>query len=134
MYNSRKIIIGLVIFVLVAAFPFFINVGKTAQPLQLSLNTPTINQLEKKECIESADYMRANHMRMLNEWRDQVVREGNTVYTSSSGQKYEMSLENNCFQCHSNKSNFCDSCHTYSQVDPYCWDCHNGTKGAGLKQ
>jgi hypothetical protein len=35
-----------------------------------------------------------------------------------------MSLEETCFSCHDDKSNFCDSCHDYTAVDPYCWDCH----------
>jgi hypothetical protein len=26
--------------------------------------------------------------------------------------------------CHSNKSKFCDQCHNYVDVDPFCWDCH----------
>jgi hypothetical protein len=42
-----------------------------------------------------------------------------------------MSLEDTCFKCHSNTSQFCDSCHTYAGVQPYCWDCHNESEGAG---
>lgn len=129
MYNGRKIIIGLVIFVLFFTSPFLLNIGKADQQPEMSLDTPVISQLDEKQCIESTEYMRANHMKMLNEWRDQALREGQTVYVSSSGKKYEMSLENGCLECHSNKEQFCDSCHTYSEVEPYCWDCHNGSKG-----
>ncbi|MEA1959978.1 MAG: sulfate reduction electron transfer complex DsrMKJOP subunit DsrJ [Bacillota bacterium] len=132
MYNSRKIITGLVIFVLLVTAPFFLNIGKADEPPEISLDTPIINQLDQKQCIESTEFMRTEHMQMLNKWRDQVVREGQTIYISSSGKEYEMSLENNCFECHSNKSQFCDSCHTYADVKPYCWDCHNDAKGAGL--
>jgi hypothetical protein len=35
-----------------------------------------------------------------------------------------MSLTGTCLDCHSDKEKFCDACHTYSAVDPYCWDCH----------
>lgn len=132
MYNSKNIIIGLMVFILLFTSPFLLNIGKAADEPKISVDTPVINQMDKKQCIESVDYMRANHMKMLNEWRDQVVREGQTVYISSSGKKYEMSMENSCFKCHSNKEQFCDSCHTYAQVEPYCWDCHNGSKGDGL--
>jgi len=35
-----------------------------------------------------------------------------------------MSLQNTCMECHSNKSKFCDQCHTYAAVNPFCWECH----------
>jgi hypothetical protein len=35
-----------------------------------------------------------------------------------------MSLSNTCLDCHSNKAEFCDRCHNYASVSPYCWDCH----------
>jgi hypothetical protein len=35
-----------------------------------------------------------------------------------------MSLSDTCLDCHSKKDQFCDACHTYSAVDPYCWTCH----------
>jgi hypothetical protein len=35
-----------------------------------------------------------------------------------------MSLQNGCMRCHSNKKKFCDECHNYMAVKPYCWDCH----------
>lgn len=129
MYNGKKIILGLVIFVLFFTSPFLINIGKANEKPEVSMDTPVISQLDEKQCIESAEYMRANHMKLLNEWRDQAVREGQTVYISNSGKKYEISLENGCLECHSNQEQFCDSCHTYSEVEPYCWDCHNGAKG-----
>jgi hypothetical protein len=68
--------------------------------------------------------MKANHMDLLNEWRDLVVRDGKRIYDSFDGKEYIMSLSNTCMDCHSNKSEFCDSCHDYSGVIPYCWDCH----------
>ena len=69
--------------------------------------------------------MRARHMDLLDDWRDRVVREGERVYVSDlSGASHEMSLSNTCMDCHSNKAEFCDRCHDYMAVDPYCWDCH----------
>jgi hypothetical protein len=35
-----------------------------------------------------------------------------------------------CLGCHKNKSEFCDRCHSYSGVDPYCMDCHVLPKGS----
>lgn len=131
MNKKRNIIIGLACFVVLITSPFLFNLGKTDAQPQISMDTPVINQLEQKQCVEAAEYMRTEHMQLLNQWRDQVVREGQTVYTSSSGKQYAMSLENSCLECHSNKSEFCDSCHSYTAVDPYCWDCHDASKGAG---
>lgn len=130
MYNGRNIIIGLLVFAVLISSPFLLNIGQAQEMPDISLDTPAINAMEKKECVESAEFMRLNHPQLLNDWRDRVVREGQTVYLSSSGQEYEMSLENSCLECHSNQTQFCNTCHTYADVDPYCWDCHNASKGA----
>lgn len=126
MYNGGKIITGLVIFVLLVSAPFLLNVGQANELPEISLDTPAINQLSEKQCVESVEFMRSQHPQLLNDWRDQVVREGESIYVSSSGKMYEMSLDNNCLQCHSNQSQFCDACHTYTSVELYCWDCHGG--------
>ena len=126
MYNGGKIITGLIIFVLLIAAPFLLNVGQANELPEISLDTPVINQLSEKQCVESVEFMRSQHPQLLNDWRDQVVREGQTVYVSSSGEEYEMSLDNSCLQCHSNQSQFCDACHNYTSVELYCWDCHGG--------
>ncbi|NLM87760.1 MAG: sulfate reduction electron transfer complex DsrMKJOP subunit DsrJ [Syntrophomonadaceae bacterium] len=126
MYNGGKIITGLIIFVLLISAPFLLNVGQANELPEISLDTPAINQLSEKQCVESVEFMRSQHPQLLNDWRDQVVREGESIYVSSSGERYEMSLDNNCLQCHSNQSQFCDACHTYTSVELYCWDCHGG--------
>lgn len=128
MYNGGKIIAGLVIFIGLFTFPIFYNMGKTSEMPKPNLDTPEINKMEKKQCVESKEYMRANHMQMLNEWRDSVLRDGNLEYESTDGKKYVMSLQNTCMRCHSNKKEFCDKCHTYANVTPYCWTCHIAPK------
>jgi hypothetical protein len=58
------------------------------------------------------------------EWR-KVVRDGVTEFVNADGKTYHMSLSNTCLDCHSNKEpEFCDQCHDYASVKPYCWDCH----------
>jgi cytochrome c len=126
MYNGGKIITGLIIFVLLISAPFLLNVGQANELPDISLDTPVINQLSEKQCVESVEFMRSQHPQLLNDWRDHVVREGESIYVSSSGDMHEMSLDNNCLQCHSNQSQFCDACHTYTSVELYCWDCHGG--------
>jgi hypothetical protein len=68
--------------------------------------------------------MRAEHMKLLDEWRREAVRDANRVYKSSTGKIYDKSLQNTCMECHSNKSKFCDQCHNYTGIAPFCWDCH----------
>ena len=63
-------------------------------------------------------------MQLLDEWRDEVVRDGERQMQVVNGKEYEKSLMNACMQCHADKKKFCDECHVYAAVKPYCWDCH----------
>ena len=123
---TKKWTIGAFIVILIAilVLPFVVNIGRAGGDPEVSLDTPQINAMPVKECIAPTDYMRESHMVLLNEWRDAVVRDGNYEYVSSSGQVYEMSLDETCLGCHSNQEDFCDKCHEYASVDLYCWDCH----------
>jgi len=133
LYNGGTIIVGLIIFALLATFPFFLQLGKANVKPEPKIDTPAIQEWEKtygkKECVESKEFMRAEHMQMLNNWRDSVVRDSNAVYKSdTSGKVFQMSLQNTCMHCHSNKKKFCDECHNYMAVKPFCWDCHIAPK------
>ena len=129
MYDGWKIILGIIIFAAIATFPFIYDVGKASiPPPEPNIDTPEIQKMAVKKCIESKPFMQEEHMVMLNNWRDWVVRDGNRIYTASDGQQYPMSLQNTCMRCHSNKSKFCDECHNYMAVKPYCWDCHIAPK------
>lgn len=128
MYDAGKIIVGLVIFVVLATSPLWINALTDVGPEAPELVYPTNGS---QECVEATDFMIANHMDLLNEWREDVVRTGARDYVSSlNGKVYDMSLSRTCMDCHSNKAEFCDACHTYMAVSPYCWDCHVEPKGA----
>ncbi|HLZ18571.1 MAG TPA: sulfate reduction electron transfer complex DsrMKJOP subunit DsrJ [Smithellaceae bacterium] len=115
---------GLVIFVVLVTFPLWYGAGKTSPAPALSLDTPVINKLESKKCVEDKAFMRADHMKMLKAWRDEVVREGQREYTAKDGRKFEKSLTGACLQCHSNKEQFCDRCHNYVGAKPTCYNCH----------
>jgi len=127
-YDADKIIIGLVIFVGLMTFPFFYNIGKANPKPEPKINTPEIQKLTEKKCVESKAFMQAQHMQLLNVWRDLAVRAGERIYENSEGKRYTISLQNTCMHCHSNKKKFCDECHTYMAVSPYCWSCHIAPK------
>lgn len=119
MYHQKQIITGLVIFVLLLTFPFWYSLG------QASYETPEPALPEDEtQCIESTEWMRANHMELLNTWRDQSVRMDTPVYVNSEGEQMEISLQKTCMECHTNQSQFCTVCHDTAAVSPYCWDCH----------
>lgn len=126
MYNSRNITIGLIVFVVIFTSPFLLGLGQKKGAPEISLDTPEIARLAVKECIEDTHYMRSNHMQLLSDWKVEVVREGNRIYIADKDNKeYNMSLQNSCLDCHSNKAEFCDACHTYSGIEtPNCWTCH----------
>ncbi len=133
MYNGGKIVIGLLIFVGLVISPFLLKGDKATAKPDPKVDTPEILKMPvgERTCVEDKEYMKAEHMKMLNEWRDWVVRDGLNIYTSKAGKEYTMSLQNTCMKCHSNKSKFCDECHNYVGVKPYCWDCHIAPKEEG---
>ena len=127
--NKNYIITGLAIFVLAVISPFWFNMVTTIQA------EPEPELLGKaktaKKCVLDKYEMRANHMSLLDEWRDSVVRDADRIYTAANGHSFNMSLstgENSCLGCHEDKAKFCDSCHDYASVDPYCWECHTNPK------
>ena len=126
LYHGGKILIGLVVFLAFVAFPFYYNIGTVNAKPEPKLDTPVIQKLSPKDkhCVQSKAFMQSEHMQLLNHWRDTAVREGNRVYEGMGGKKYFISLQNTCMNCHSNKKDFCDKCHTYMGVKPYCWSCH----------
>lgn len=120
MFDAGKVIVGLIIFLVLITFPTWYNVatGKATY-------VPELEKAVKGErCVADTAYMRANHMDLLNQWRDAVVRRGQRVYTAPDSARYNMSLTATCLDCHAEKSKFCDRCHDYMGVDPYCFDCH----------
>jgi hypothetical protein len=124
LYNRGIILAGIVAFLIAASFPFWYGRGKAIPPPDLKLNTPAIERLKEKLCVESTPYMRANHMKLLSAWRESAVRESNRSYRATGGKVYKISLTGTCLECHSNKTQFCDRCHDYAGAKPNCWNCH----------
>lgn len=123
MRDTGKIVIGLIIFLLLMTFPIWYDVVKGVAPMQdpeiLTKNVPG-----KDRCVRPVEYMRPFHMDLLNQWRDEVVRQGDRFTEGPYGERIEKSLTNTCLDCHSNKEDFCDRCHNAMAVAPYCWNCH----------
>lgn len=126
--KKTNIIIGIVIFAVLVTVPFWsaiVSPANGAAP-EVSFDTPAINQLsgDDYKCVEDVEWMRAHHMDLLRDWKVEVVRGGTRMYVAEDGTEYLASLQNTCFECHSNYEDFCLKCHTYSNVNPTCWECH----------
>jgi hypothetical protein len=128
--SKNMIITGLVIFVLAVLSPFWFNAITVTQ----AAPEPELlgkAKIEKEKCVLDKYDMRANHMSLLDNWRDSVVRDADRKYDAANGHSFNMSLstgENSCLGCHEDKAKFCDACHTYASVSPYCWECHTNPK------
>ncbi len=119
MHGKAWVISGMIFFAALAAFPFYWHSIGQSKPFP-QLEMPG----KAKKCIESTDFMRADHMRLLDAWRVSVVRDDLLMYTASNGKSYEMNLHKTCLGCHVSTAKFCDRCHEYNDVKPPCWDCH----------
>jgi hypothetical protein len=128
MNDKGKIILGLFVLIVAVTYPMWRGLMVKGAGSPIAENQL---QIPKGQCIESKEYMIANHMALLNSWRNSVVRNTQNdvqMYQSLTykGKKFEMSLTRTCMKsgCHADKTKFCDKCHTYADVKPYCWDCH----------
>jgi hypothetical protein len=127
--TKNMIMVGLAVFVLAVLSPFWFNMVTTTQ----AAPEPELlgKAKEATKCVLDKYDMRANHMSLLDEWRDAVVRDADRIYVAANGHSFNMSLstgENSCLGCHEDKAKFCDSCHDYTSVSPYCWECHTNPK------
>jgi hypothetical protein len=119
MYDTKWIVSGLIVFLCLVTLPLWYTaaaggLGYKAEPKIIT---------EEKKCIEPAQFMRKEHMKLLEEWRNDVVREGVRTYVASDGKVYEKTTRE-CKGCHLNRAEFCDECHNYAGVEPICWKCH----------
>ena len=119
MHDGGKIAFGLAVFVVIVLAPVW---GAALKPPADRMEPVIVTTAE--ECVAPRETMRTQHMQILNEWRDTTVRTGVRTYAGRNGEEITMSLSGTCMKCHTNKSEFCDRCHTYLAVSPYCWDCH----------
>ncbi|MBF0585988.1 sulfate reduction electron transfer complex DsrMKJOP subunit DsrJ [Prosthecochloris sp. N3] len=82
-----------------------------------------VAERDSTACIASKEYMRSHHMKLLDQWRHDAVREGDRIHETPDGRTFEKSL-NTCLSCHSQNRFFCVMCHQYANVEPTCWNCH----------
>jgi hypothetical protein len=137
--NDKPVIIaGLVVALVAVTFPFWSALYTRATSSEAApLVAPTFDLPDDQQCV--AEDMKARHMQVLNEWRDAVVRDGDTepakikvdgsevpVMITVDGKERECpkSLTRGCLACHGSHEDFCAKCHEYADVETNCWNCH----------
>jgi hypothetical protein len=111
---------ALLVFLAVATYPFWYARLAGTTPAGPDPKLPR----EERQCVAPTAYMRASHMDLLIDWRELVVRRGETTFVAGDGRRYTMGLSKTCLRCHTSKAEFCDRCHDYAAVSVPCWDCH----------
>jgi predicted CXXCH cytochrome family protein len=88
---------------------------------------PVIPMGQGDSCVEDTDFMRRNHMDLLQHQRDETMKEG------IRDKPYSLK---ECLSCHavngpdaipvtvSSPQHFCRSCHDYAAVSIDCFQCH----------
>ena len=88
MYNAKAVIVGIVVLAVLFTSPFWMGYFGSDYT-----STGVVLPKGEKSCIEDTDFMRAQHMRLLNEWRDEALRNENRIYVSAKdGKKWTISL------------------------------------------
>lgn len=131
MSSRTRIGLGLLVFLLLGAYPVWNGLASDAQPERPAL-AKAVDSVGTTMCIEDTTWMKAHHQALLNDWRTLVVRDGQRTWTSSTGRTWDISLESTCLTCHSNSETFCTRCHDYANVQPTCWDCHVTPEGGQI--
>jgi hypothetical protein len=127
MRDRLWILAGLTAFVVFVTIPFW---HPLLSPQRVSSGPNLVLPARERQCVAPAAVMRSEHMQLLVNWREDVVRHGAREYVAFNGKTYGKSLSTTCLGCH-RKQEFCDRCHAYAGVsEPYCWTCHSepGTK------
>jgi hypothetical protein len=135
MSDKPVIMAGLAVFVVLATFPIWYKLvageGVPQPDREYPKNVP--------RCVEEGEWMVSNHMNLLRQWRDEVVRgdgQKKPYKSRDFGAEHLKSLTRTCMECHSRKDmcdtngdTSCTQCHNYANVEPECWDCHIELKG-----
>ena len=114
MYNAKAVILGILVFAVLFSTPFWANFGGTKDYKRPAIVLPQ----NEKECVEPVEFMRAEHMYLLNEWRDQALRYENRTYVSSTGKKWTISLQNTSLNTNSKNEENCNNSHETNNHHP----------------
>ena len=116
MTGKRRNIITVAVPVLLILMPIVYSVGGHVFGQDIDDGTVFLEMPEDPDtrCVRDAEYMRFHHWELLNEIREQFVRDGNREGTRLD----------DCRRCHANRERFCNRCHAVADVRLDCFGCH----------
>jgi len=118
---------GLVYLASLAVVAYAANDESTVTADSGRVPVPAIPMGQGEKCVEDTDFMRRNHMSLLDHQRDKTMHEG--IRSKQHSLK-------ECISCHavagpdsmpvtvSSPQHFCRSCHDYAAVSIDCFQCH----------
>jgi len=114
--NENKKAFAIILPVLIILFPFGYSILNYVFAHGKQGTQPFIEMPDEryKNCVRETAYMRFHHWELLNEIREEVVREG---------KRGEIGLDK-CRECHPNRERFCNQCHNAVSLKPDCFGCH----------
>ncbi len=129
---AKRIFILLVLAVAVSLWPP--SEPQAGDLLLAKVTVPKPAKGKGERCVDDTDFMRRNHMNLLDHQRDETVHSG--VRTK----RYSLK---GCIDCHAvngedgvpviadNPKHFCRTCHDYAAVRIDCFQCHASRPAPG---
>jgi len=112
--KTKAIAVTILIFVILVpvGYSLVTYVFARSSPKGVPFIEMPASQYEK--CVRETEYMRYHHWELLQQIRDEVVRDGirGDIKLSS------------CRECHPNREQFCNQCHNAVNLQPDCFGCH----------
>jgi hypothetical protein len=127
--DAWKVAIGVAVFLGFFTFPIWYNVAFGHQDWE----QPVIADAAGNECVMSRAQIRLDHMTLLDQWRNEVVRDELRFRPGVEGDLRTKSITRTCMGCHTDRNEFCGRCHQFVGVEGqvfsevFCWDCHVDT-------
>ncbi len=118
---------SIAVLVMATAFALFVLTGGRFWLTNAVAQPEILPAAKGDQCVAETQFMRENHMKMLDHQRDETVIDG------VRGNPFSLV---GCVDCHAQRDadnkpvridaegQFCESCHTYAAVKIDCFSCH----------
>lgn len=114
--NNKSSTVIVVIPIIIILFPFVYSIVSHTSAKDIESARPFLEMPDPKykNCVKDTEYMRHHHWELLRAVREEFVRHG---------KRGDISLSR-CRDCHTNRMEFCNRCHSAISMTPDCYGCH----------
>jgi hypothetical protein len=115
-FNDNRAALTVVIPAVIILLPFGYSVVQYVLARDAHSPQPFIERRDEsyENCVKDTEYMRFHHWELLNEIREEFVRDGI---------RGDIRFDK-CRECHPNRERFCNQCHKAVNLKPDCFGCH----------